>query len=410
MAQVPHKRAQDYVNRAVYLQKFAKELRLTNIFSVLFKNYERGMEGNINEANRFWKKHFIYMTLRNTFAFPLMYEGIWLVGSYLMMVRKSITLADFIVINSAVNTVTWMVIGFTGNLTDSLKNALYVDNLKTFLEYKEKIPENQPGLPVPEFPKKLELREVSFSYPGSKKNVLSNISITLERDKIVSLVGHNGSGKTTLVKLLMRLYDPDEGVILLDGTDIRKFELAAYRRVIASTFQDFQLFSMSVYDNVLLGNKPKGEPEQSVREALEQSGILEKIETLPHRDKTIMTREFDDEGISLSIGESQKLAISRAFAKKSNILILDEPSSALDPVAEYKMYNNFTRLCEGKISVFISHRMSTAAMADNIYLLENGHISEQGDHRSLMILNGSYADMFRTQAENYLLDWKEKEV
>jgi ATP-binding cassette, subfamily B, bacterial len=409
METVPYTRRQDYVNRVFYLQKFAKEIRLTNATRLLEKIYDDATDKTIKVAKKYWKRLFVTNSIKTTLCFPLLFEGTWLLGVYLAMVQKTITTSDFVVVASAAVSTTWMLVSLTESLVTIYSNALYIDNLKTFLNYKERIPENQQGIPTPNRVETLELKNVSFRYEGTDCDVLRDISMMLHRGELISLVGHNGSGKSTLVKLLMRLYDPTEGNIYLNGVDIRKYNLAAYRKLIGSTFQDFQLFSMSVSDNVLMGNTCIGAKRQAVLEALKKSGISEKIAFLPNKEDSILTREFDDEGVNLSVGEAQKVAIARAFAKKSSILILDEPSSALDPVAEYQLYYNFFTLCRGreglrKISVFISHRLSSAAVADRVYLLEDGRLTEQGTHEQLMELAGTYCGMFHRQAENYLLE------
>ncbi len=407
MDYVPFERRQDYVNRTVYLQKYAKDMRLTDIFEVMTRTYDRAMEGHIGVTKRYWKRLAGFTVLRDSFVYPIFFEGIWLLGAYMAMVSRTMTVSDFVVVaNSAVSS-TGMLINLTGSLVSIFSNALYADNLHAFLDYHEKIPEDQPGLPAPAEVETLELHGVSFRYRPDAEEVLHRITLTLRAGEVVSLVGHNGSGKSTLVKLIMRLYDPTEGTILLNGVDIRRYNLREYRALIGSTFQDFQIFSMSVADNVLMGNEVEGDPRQAARRALEESGVYSAIEALPHGMDTTLTREFDDQGAMLSGGEEQKVAIARAFAKKSRILILDEPSSALDPVAEYHMYRNFLHLCrkgEKKISLFISHRLSSAAVADRVFLLQEGRIAEEGTHTELMKKKGAYADLFRKQAENYLVE------
>ena len=412
MENVPHRRRQDYVNRVIYLQRYAKEIRLTGIFSVLGRTYNDAMGGIIKVSEKYWKKLAAYNSLKSTICFPLFFEGIWLFAAFLAMVQKSIEITDFVVLVNAAVSGTWMVISFVDALNETYKNALYADNLITFINYKPKIPEDAGGIPVPETIDHVELRNVCFHYEGSEKNALTNISFTLRRGELISLVGHNGSGKSTLVKLIMRLYDPTEGQILMNGVDIREYAVRDYRSLIGSTFQDFQIFSTSIQNNVIMGNRiAKGDPEQIARASLEKSGIIEKIDSIPGGMQATLTREFDDAGVNLSGGEAQKVAIARSFAKQCPILLLDEPSSALDPIAEYQMYKNYIALCKestdnggGKISLFITHRLSTAVLSDRIVHLEHGEITEVGTHAELMLANASYAEVFRKQAENYLME------
>lgn len=217
----------------------------------------------------------------------------------------------------------------------------------------------------------------------------------------IAIVGHNGAGKSTFVKLLMRLYDVTEGVIEVGGKDIRQYRLSAYRDLFGTIFQDFKIFAASICDNVLLRDNGGEADKKRVRDALAASGILGKVEGLKKGMESQLTREFDEDGVLLSGGEFQKLAIARVFAKDCEICILDEPSSALDPLSEYEIFENMMKACEGKTVIFISHRLSSTVLADRIYLLENGEVAESGSHRELMEQNGKYAEMYHMQAKRY---------
>lgn len=214
-------------------------------------------------------------------------------------------------------------------------------------------------------------------------------------------MGSNGSGKTTLVKLLLRLYDPSEGEILLDGTPIKEYSLTSYRESFSTVFQDFKMFSMSVRDNVLLRPGREGD-DALVEAALRESGAADRIDRMPNGVHTILTREFDDKGENLSVGEQQKLSLARVFADRTPFVLLDEPSSALDPIAEYNMFENMMRATEGRGVIFISHRLSSAVLADRVLLMADGRIAESGTHEELLRRGGLYAEMFHRQAENYL--------
>lgn len=224
--------------------------------------------------------------------------------------------------------------------------------------------------------------------------------MTIKQGEKIAIVGFNGAGKTTLVKLLMRLYDPSSGEILLNGRNIKEYNLESYRGSLGVVFQDYKQFALSVVENVL-GRPMREGDEAAVEDCLRRAGIWDKISALPEGINTRMTREFDDDGLILSGGESQKLAIASVYARNSSVVILDEPSSALDPIAEHDMYRQMYRACEGKTMIFISHRLSSAVDADRIFLIEDGSIKESGSHSELMRLNGSYAEMFKAQAESY---------
>ena len=252
----------------------------------------------------------------------------------------------------------------------------------------------------------LELKGVSFCYEGAEKPTLRHINMKILAGQKIALVGHNGAGKSTLVKLLMRLYDVTEGEILLDGINIKEYQAKGYRSLFGTIFQDFKVFAATVAENVLLKPVTNQMEKERVKEALQESGIYKKIQTFPNGMDSILTKEFDEDGILMSGGESQKLAIARVFAKDSSIAILDEPSSALDPISEYEVFENMMKACKGKTVIFVSHRLSSATLADRIYMMEDGEIIEEGNHQELIEKNGKYAEMFFKQAEKY----REEEV
>lgn len=411
MEGIPYTRRQGYVNRVLYLSRYAKEIRMTNIKNVLDDTYEEAYEGILGITGKYWKRLCALGLMRGVLCFPLVFEGMWLFAAYCAMVTKSILIGDFVVLANAIVSTTWMLSDLTDSIARSYQNGLYAKTLKEFMMYRADIPEDSEGIPVPERVETLEMRNVSFQYPAQKKEskyALSHVNCVFTAGRRTALVGHNGSGKSTLIKLLMRLYDPTEGTILLNGGDIRKFNLQEYRRLIGTTFQDFELFSMSVLENVILGKLEKEAQREAAMEALRKSGALEQMEKLEKGVDTVLTREFDENGAVLSGGQAQKIAVARTFAKDAPIVLLDEPSSALDPIAEYQMYETIMELCgkeKDKLAIIISHRLSSAAMADTICLLQEGQLKEQGTHLELMEKRGIYADMFRKQAESYLQNY-----
>ena len=251
---------------------------------------------------------------------------------------------------------------------------------------------------------KIKLENISFFYgkgTAYSKQALKNVNIEIGKNEKIALVGHNGAGKSTLIKLLLRLYDPTEGSVTLSGVDARDIKLDKYRDMFSVVFQDFKTIALPVFENVLMRPREEGD-DALVVDALKKSGAYDRVMELPNGIETMLTKEFDENGAVLSVGQSQKIAIAHAFVKNSPFIILDEPSSALDPVAESEMYNNMMQAGEGKGMIFISHRLSSAVGADRIYMLEKGEVVESGTHAELLALNGKYADMFKKQAQNYV--------
>ena len=399
----PHNRRIDYINRIMYLKDYAKEIRLTKIFNLLKRQYTDAITGVADVTKKFVLKsaflHWFYVM----FTFTFIFEGLLIYGAYRTLVSNTMTLSQLAVLTSMMVSTTWILIGFTDSVTASFKNGLFVDYLRTFLEYKEKIPEDYDGADPGTTINSIEFRGVGFAYKDIP--VLKNLNMKFEGGKTYALVGHNGAGKSTIIKLLLRFYDPTEGEILLNGRNIKEFNLQKYRALFATAFQDNRMFSMSVADNVTLGEDIKAEDrEQIVTEALKLSGVYDKVMSLPQGINTTLTREFDDNGAVLSGGEFQKIVVSRAFARRCPIKVFDEPSSALDPIAEYQLFDNILKACRKNTLLFISHRLSSVQNADHVFLLEQGEVREEGTHRELMDRKGLYADMYQKQAENYLAD------
>ena len=293
----------------------------------------------------------------------------------------------------------------TNQLKAAVENRIYIfnesklfENLEEFLEQDRKPKEEKI---IPDEIESVEFRNVTFTYPGAKTPTLNNISFKWRKGEKLAIVGYNGAGKTTLIKLLMGLYPVTEGQILVNDIDIKDIDLDAYRDRFGTVFQDLQVFAMTLAENVLM-RRPAGEEDyEKVRKALQDAQFDCEHRGLTKGLDTVISREFDEEGFVPSGGQAQKIAIARVFASQPDMVILDEPSSALDPLAEYNMYRNMMKLSEGKGVIFISHRLSSARMADKIYLVKDGKIVEQGTHEQMMDLNGFYREMFMLQAENY---------
>ena len=284
------------------------------------------------------------------------------------------------------------------------EGTLFIDNMIEFMNNEKTV---KPLTDTPTIPERhvghtIELQNVSFRYPGTERDVIKNVSLKIEPGDTVVLVGLNGAGKTTLIKLLTRLYDPTDGKILLDGRDIREYEVEELYKLYGIIFQDFGKYAVSVSENISFGEIEKEATEERVKKAAEESGADDFITRLPAGYNTPLMRYFEENGIEPSIGQWQKLSIARAFYSDSDILILDEPTASLDPMAEQEIFNQFDRLREDKTTIFVSHRLSSATTANKILVLEYGELIETGSHDELMAKRGKYYELFSTQAKRYI--------
>lgn len=337
---VPYNRRMEYVNRTLYLADYAKEFRMSEVFRVLGRIYEEGFQGVLGKMKEYRSRKVFLVFMRNIFTFVVIFQGVIFYSLYRVMVTHSMSISGFTVLFSAMNAVAWMVIQSSKSIIKSYEDSLYIANLREFLEYEPLLDERQKGVmpktceDAAESDRVLEFRRVSFTYLGQDKPVLQDIDMTIHRKEKIAIVGHNGAGKTTFVKLLMRLYDVSEGEILYFGRNVRELDLPEYRKLYGTAFQDYQVFAMTVAENVLM-RRPEGEADyRKAEDCLRRAGVYEKVSGLPHGMDTILTKEFAEDGAVLSGGELQKIAVARAFAKEYQIAIFDEPSSALDPVAE----------------------------------------------------------------------------
>lgn len=398
---VKYNRMAEYVNRVMHLADYAKEIRFSSIHALMMRRYGDAVRGNQSVADKYAKKAVVYTWAQNVTTFALVFEGIMIYAAYRTIVSKTMGLAELAIMFTAMSTSSWILIGMFNNIGEAMKNGQFLEYFRTFMEYREKIPEDQDGI-LPERIRSVEFRDVCFAYRENEP-VINHLSFRIEGNKVCALVGHNGAGKTTVIKLLFRLYDPTSGEILVNGIDIRKYNLKAYRREFSAAFQDYKVMAMTVKDNVLMGGHFDN-PDETAERALKCAGVWEKVQSLSKGMDTMMTKEFDGGGAVLSGGEQQKLVVARAFARNASVKVFDEPSSALDPIAEYGLYRGIMDESRGHITLFISHRLSSVKDADEVFMLENGAVIEHGTHRQLMERNGKYCEMFTRQARNYLAD------
>lgn len=393
----PFERQKDYTKRTVLLKDFAKEIKTTSIFEVVKRRFKNAVDSNIKLINKFGWRIVVLEVLSDFFGEVIPIAGGFAYGCYRLIVRQDLPIADFSVLISAITNCRNKLNQLAHYFTMQQKHCLWVQNLREFLAYEPQVKDGtlEPG----EF-QSIEFKNVSFRYGENKDYSIRNVSFRIDKGQSIAVVGHNGAGKTTLSKLMMRLYDVSEGEILYNGVNIKEYDLLKYREKFASVFQDYRIFAMTVAENVLIREVDE-ENITLAQKALMQSGVYEKILTLDEKENTILTREFDDEGALLSGGESQKVTIARMFAKSFDVAILDEPSSALDPVAETKMYDSLMEGTKDKTVIYISHRLSSATRSDNILVFAGGNLIESGTHEELMNLDGEYCKMFTLQASGY---------
>ncbi|MDD6361016.1 MAG: ABC transporter ATP-binding protein [Christensenellaceae bacterium] len=315
-----------------------------------------------------------------------------------LAVTKVITVGDFSMCISAAGTLYWSLYGIVSGLQNITQKCAYAHRYVEFMRFPAAIIKGTS--PVKTGEHTIEFRHVSFQYPRSEKLVLRDINLTIKSGEHLSIVGLNGAGKTTFIKLLCRLYDVTEGEILVDGVNIKEYSEEEYRKLFAVVFQDFQLFAFSLRENITLGEQAD---DKKLEDVLKLAGLWEDAKKLPQGFETMLYKSFDENGTDLSGGQRQKTAIARALFRNAPIVILDEPTAALDPVAEYEIYRQFNTLVGGKTAVYISHRLSSCKFCDRIAVFADDTIKEYGTHDELAELpNGIYAEMFSTQAQYYV--------
>lgn len=394
-------RKADYSKRVFYQPEYAKEIKLTGIEEALMEQYDEA----IAEERKMALKYSLRIlpptlvnwictyTICQFFAVPVYL-------AYLAIEKRTIQLGEVASLKNATNDIKSRLDGMNYALVDFQTVGQYAEKFRRFMDHEINIEGCKGEEPVPENDCTLELKNVSFRYKDSEKYVLRNVSMTIRKGEKLALVGENGAGKTTLIKLIMRLYDVTEGSITFGGVDIRRLNTKEYRRKIGTVFQDFRIYGATLAENVKTDHVDETDRDKIIS-ALERADLGSKLDKLPDGIDTELTKEFSDSGIMLSGGEAQKAAIARMFMRDMPIAILDEPSSALDPIAEYRLNKSMLENAENQAVILISHRLSTTKDADRIILLENGSIAESGTHTELLAKGGTYAEMWNVQAEKY---------
>ena len=391
-----------------FLKQYSREIKISNISEVLLKQFSDAMR-NLREIRRKYGFKIALLQMLSFFFHDILCYALFVLLAVFLLYHQSILLGDFVLAVTSLSV-----------LTDRMNSCLngffllrnagnYLDNLEAFLpasfhnvpSQNRKITPFSHGCGYQEVEfSSLKLRGLNFRYNGCSQYALKNISLTIHKGQHIALIGENGAGKSTLIKLLLGLYDADSGEILLNNRLLTDYDKSSYHSLFSCVFQDYAVFGCSIGENILC-RKIEESDLPVLTDALEKSGLSEDMKRMNLTVHDIVTKEFDENGVIFSGGQLQKLAIARALAHDREILIMDEPSSALDPLAEQNMFRRLNALSKGKTLIYITHRISSAVTADMIYFLENGEITEHGSHQELMRLNGKYARLYYMQARSY---------
>lgn len=395
----PWWRRDNYMKQQITDFTPAKDIRLFGLRDWLLNKYRELKKERLRAQEKsavlwFWAAVFseVMIALSHCAVYgwliwSVVYDGLS-IGNFSLYLASAATLFQFIS----------QVFNGIGTL---MQKSRQVDDFRSFMDF-DGGDLDAPGKPVPESGSyEFEFRNVSFKYPKSENYALKNLSLKLNAGERLAVVGLNGAGKSTFIKLLLRLYEPTEGEILLNGTNIREYSRQSYYGLFAPVFQDVELFAFPLAENVSM-QSPENTDRARAEECLNAAGFGEKLAELPHGVDTEILKIIYDDGVDLSGGEKQKLALARALYKGAPVVVLDEPTAALDAIAESRLYNDFDRLTGGKTAVYISHRLSSTQFCNNVAMFKGGELCEYGTHDSLMEKNGAYAEMFRLQAQYYV--------
>ncbi len=397
--QTPRRRQMDYLRQVGGSKEAAKELKLFNLskyltdrFSTLsYRIYEENV--SLNRRRLFWGGLLAILG-------QLGYYSAYILSIY-RTIEGRYTIGDLTLITTSIMQAMGNIQQAFSTASGVADQALFLTDLLAFFEMKPQVQSKADGFPAPRpIRRGFEFRNVSFAYPGTERRVLTGFNFTLSPGERVALIGENGQGKTTIVKLITRLYDPSEGQILLDGVDLREYDLESLHAEIGVIFQDFMRYEMTARENIAVGRVEMDHAPEEIEYAAEKSLADGVIARLPRRYDQMLGRRFEG-GVDLSGGEWQKLALARAYLRDAQLLILDEPTASLDARSELEVFERFAELTSDKMALLISHRFSTVRMADRIVVLEAGRLVEEGSHAQLMALGGRYAAMFEMQAASY---------
>ncbi|EGT0683704.1 ABC transporter ATP-binding protein [Clostridium perfringens] len=386
-----------YVFDTMYDFAYGKDIRIYDLKNILIDKFKKFRGERIDISNDVQEKQLkvkivdvILLVIRECVVYGYLIYNVLFTG---------MGIGDFTMYFSTINGFGDWMKGILGDLAHIKAQNMYLDDMREFLEIKSEDKEKTRDIPI-DSSYEIEFKNVSFKYPKTDKYIYKNLSLKIKKGQRLAIVGINGAGKTTFVKLLCRLYEPTSGEILINGVNIKDFSKEEYYKILSVVFQDIKTFAFTVAENVSLENLEDVDREK-VLHCIEKAGVGDKINSLQKGIDTSLLKILDGEGVELSGGENQKLALARALYKNGKIVILDEPTSALDAVAEYNIYKGFDELIGDKTAIYISHRLASTKFCDVIAFFENGEIVEYGTHEELLKKNGKYSDMFNIQAQYY---------
>lgn len=395
----PIERQSMYLSLLLTNEQFAKEIRLFGLGQMFSQRFDRLRQSLYQAKLGLIARRSVFFFLAQVFA------GIFVFAVYgyiiFQTLQGNLNLGDLVLYHQALQRGQSSLKTLTSSLSGLYEDNLFLSNLYEFLDLKPQIvtPAHPKFFP-PVIEKGIVFDHVSFQYDNTTRQALKDVSLVVRPGETIALVGENGSGKTTLIKLLSRLYDPTDGQITVDGIDLRDLDITQLRKKISVIFQDYAKYYFSAQDNIWMGNIDIPPDHRAVVEAAKRSGAHEVLTNLPDGYNTMLGKLFNG-GEELSIGQWQKVALARAFLRESQVIVLDEPTSAMDPKSEYEVFKRFRELIQDQAAILITHRLSTVKMADRIYVMEQGRIVESGCHDKLMDKQGLYANLFETQARNY---------
>lgn len=398
--QTTAKRQMDYLRQVGGSKEAAKELKLFNLSEYLTDRFKSLSRKIYDQDVAFNRRKLLWGGLLSLIS-TCGYYGAYVFAIYEAINGQYPSIGAFTLVTVAIQQSSTNFQQAFSTASGIADQALFLTDLIAFFEMKPTVESKPNALPAPHpIVKGFEFRNVSFAYPGTERRVLKNFNFTLRTGERIALIGENGQGKTTVVKLITRLYDPTEGQILLDGIDLREYNLEDLHQEIGVIFQDFMRYEMTARENIAIGRVEHPHTEEEIETAAHKSLAQGVIDKMPARYDQMLGRRFEG-GVDLSGGEWQKIALARAYLRDAQLLVLDEPTAALDAKSELEVFQRFAELTEGKMALLISHRFSTVRMADRIVVLDGGQLVEEGTHPQLMALGGRYAEMFEMQAASY---------